>query len=73
MFIGGATAATVAGLGVSAVLAVLCAKEAISALVAYLALRGDLGASARPAPGALAAAHPRWASSSRWPGWRWCS
>ncbi len=50
VFIGGATAVTVAGLGVSAVLAVLCAKEAISALVAYLALRGDLRRSPGPPP-----------------------
>ena len=48
MFIAGATAATAAGLGVSAVLAVLCAKEALSALVTYLPLRGDLARSTGP-------------------------
>jgi O-antigen/teichoic acid export membrane protein len=46
VFIAGAIAVTVAGLGVSAVLAVLCAKEALSALVASLALRGELPRSA---------------------------
>jgi O-antigen/teichoic acid export membrane protein len=50
VFIAGGIAATAAGLGVSAVLAVLCAKEALSALVAYLALRGDLTRSAGPPP-----------------------
>ena len=50
LFIVGGTAATAAGLGVSAVLAVFCAKEALSALVAWVALRGDLTRSAGPPP-----------------------
>jgi len=41
-FITGATATTVAGLGVTAVLSVLAAKELISGVVAYLAIRKDL-------------------------------
>ena len=60
VFIGGATAVTVAGLaGVSAVLAVLCAKEAISALVAYPGAARGPPALARPAARPLAAAHSR--------------
>ena len=42
-FIAGSIAVTAAGLGVSAVLAVLCAKEAVSGAVSYVALREDLG------------------------------
>ena len=41
-FIAAAIATTAAGLGVTAVLAVLCVKEFVSAVVSYLALRGDL-------------------------------
>ena len=50
VFIAGATATTAAGLGVSAVLAVLCVKEGLSALVAFLALREDLTRSPGPSP-----------------------
>jgi O-antigen/teichoic acid export membrane protein len=48
VFIAGATATTAAGLGVTAVLIVMCAKESISGLIAYLALRGDLERSPTP-------------------------
>jgi O-antigen/teichoic acid export membrane protein len=41
-FIGGATATTAAGWGVSSVLGVLCLKEFVSFGVAYIALRGDI-------------------------------
>jgi O-antigen/teichoic acid export membrane protein len=47
-FIAAATATTVAGLGVTAVLIVMCAKESLSAGIAYLGLRGDLRRSAAP-------------------------
>ena len=50
LFIAGGTAVTAAGLGVSAVLGVLCAKEALSALVTYLVLRKDLVRSTGPSP-----------------------
>lgn len=50
VFIAGATAATAAGLGVSAVLAMLCVKELASGVVAYLALRPDLARSPGPPP-----------------------
>jgi O-antigen/teichoic acid export membrane protein len=43
VFIVGSIAVTAAGWGVTAVLAVLCAKEAVSAVVSYVALREDLG------------------------------
>jgi O-antigen/teichoic acid export membrane protein len=48
--IAGGTAATAAGLGVSAVLAVLCVKEGLSGLLAYAVLREDLTRSAGPPP-----------------------
>lgn len=50
LFIAGGTAVTAAGLGVSAVLGVLCAKEALSALVTYLVLRKDLVRSTGRSP-----------------------
>ena len=50
LFIAAATAVTVAGLGVVAVLAVLCAKELASAGAAYLLLRPDLRRSPGPPP-----------------------
>ena len=42
VLLGGGIAVTVADLGVSAVLAVFCAKELGSAVIGYLLLRGDL-------------------------------
>jgi O-antigen/teichoic acid export membrane protein len=42
VFILGASITTAAGLGVTAVLAVLAAKELLSGLIAYAAIRGDL-------------------------------
>ena len=42
-FIVGSIAVTAAGWGVTAVLAVLCAKEAVSAVISYVALREELG------------------------------
>ena len=46
VFIVGASIVTIAGLGVTAVLAILAGKELVSAVIAYLAIREDL---ARPA------------------------
>ena len=48
LFIAGATALTAAGYGVTAVLAMLCAKELISAVAAYALLRPDLRRSSGP-------------------------
>ena len=48
LFISAATAVTAAGLGVIAVLAMLCAKELASAAAAYLVLRPDLKRSTGP-------------------------
>ena len=42
VFIVGASAVTIADMGVTAVLAILAAKELVSAVIAYLALREDL-------------------------------
>jgi O-antigen/teichoic acid export membrane protein len=49
VFIAAATATTAAGLGVTTVLIIMCVKEALSGLIAYLALRSDLDRSAVPA------------------------
>jgi O-antigen/teichoic acid export membrane protein len=48
VFIAGAIATTAAGYGVTAVLAVLCVKELASAVIAYVAIRGDIRASRGP-------------------------
>ena len=72
-FIAGSIAVTAGGLGVSAVLAVLCAKEAVSGAVSYVALREDLGH--RPPPRSAEAGGGCSASGSgfRSPGspWLW--